>query len=194
MKALDPFEYIKLIYELTYQYIPSPWKEILLGAFGAFLLIGLVYGLFFRGFASRASVDQPEENGENAGTTRRDQLRDAKREVRELQARLEISPLERYYLYFNGIANASLMLALSVLVDRLWTTGQRDSLPIKQQISSFVSILLVGLFTSVILNVLIDLLAGPPSRRTDTINRAFLIAFAINALVFVAYHMNYLNL
>jgi hypothetical protein len=40
----------------------------------------------------------------------------------------------------------------------------------------------------------VDLLAGPPSRRTDIINRAFPIAFAINALVFIAYHLNYLNM
>jgi hypothetical protein len=193
MKALDPLELIKFIYEIIEQNVPPPAKGILISIFGAFLFVGLVYSIF-PGFMPRRARALPDNDEDEPGTTLREQLRNAKKEVRELSARLEISWLERYYLYFNGIANASLMLGFSVLVDRLSSTGPRDQLPIKQQIGSFISILLVGLSVSVLLNVLVDLLAGPPSRRTDTINRAFLIALAINALVFAAYHLNYLNL
>src|SRR3954451_15505613 len=99
MEALNPLKFITLIYELTDKYIPSPWKEILLSAFGALLLGGLVYGLFFRGFTSRPSSDPLEEESDKPGTTLREQLRDAKRDIRDLEARLAISPLERYYLY-----------------------------------------------------------------------------------------------
>jgi hypothetical protein len=127
-------------------------------------------------------------------TPLREQLKETQAEVRGLNARLKISASERYYLYFNGIANASLMLGFAVLVDRRWSTSVRDQLPIKAQIGSFISILLVGLVTSIALNILVDLLATAPTRRTDVINRAFLIALAINALVFLAYHLNYLNI
>lgn len=193
---MDPLKLIELIYELVDKYIPPPWKEVLLAAFSVFLLVGLVYGLFFRGFVSSPTSDPPNtlDDDDKPATTLRDQLREAKRDIRDLEARLEISALERYYLYFNGVANASLMLGFAVLMDRFWSTGARDQLPIKQQIGSFISILLVGLSTSILLNVLVDLLADRPSRRTDIINRAFLIAFALNALVFLAYHLNYLNL
>ena len=195
MNALNPLEFIRLIFELTDKYISSPAKEILLGAFGAALVIGLFYGLFFRGFvSSRKPITLEEEEEEDRpSTSLREQLREAKAETRDLTARLAISPFERYYLYFNGIANASLMLGFAVLVDRRWSTSIRDQLPIKAQIGSFISILLVGLVTSIVLNILVDLLASAPPRRTDVINRAFLIALAINALVFLAYHLNYLN-
>jgi hypothetical protein len=195
LKLVDPLEYIKLIFELIDKYIPSPAKEILLGAFGATLVLGLVYGLFFRGFASSKKSGAPTEEGETKSSTPlRDQLREANADIRDLEARLKISLFERYYLYFNGIANASLMLGFAVLVDRFRSTSARDSLPIKVQIGSFISILLVGLVTSIVLNVLVDLLATAPPRRTDVINRAFLIALAINVLVFLAYHLNYLNI
>lgn len=193
MNALNPLELIRLIFELIDKYIPSPAKEILLGAFGATLMVGLIYGLF-RGFVSSKGQDGSEDDEDKPGTSLREQLREAKAEVRELNSRNAISPLERYYLYFNGIANASLMLGFAVLLDRHWSTSARDQLPIKAQIASFISILLVGLVTSVALNVLVDLLADAPTRRTDVINRAFLIALAINILVFLAYHLNYLNI
>ncbi len=195
MNALNPLELIKLLFELTDKFIPSPAKEILLGAFGAALMLGLVYGLFFRGFVSPRRLEASEEEDDSrSGSSLREQLREAKTEVRELTSRLAISHFERYYLYFNGIANASLMLGFAVLLDRHWSSSARDQLPIKTQIASFISILLVGLVTSIVLNVLVDLLASAPTRRTDVINRAFLIALAINTLVFLAYHLNYLNI
>ena len=200
MDALNPLKLVELIFQLIDKYIPSPEKEVILAAFGAALLGGMIYGFFFRGFRP-ATRDKRSENDEDdnkseerSGSPLREQLSDAKGEIRNLESRLTISFVERYYLYFNGIANASLMLAFAILVDRRWSTSARDTLPLKAQISSFISILLVGLVTSILLNILVDMLAAAPNRRTDVINRAFLIAFAINALVFVAYHLNYLNL
>lgn len=189
MKALNPFEWIRLIYELTDQYIPSPEKEILLGMFGAALVAGLIYSLFVSPKKPSSPAEEPDDD--RTSSPLREQLKEAKAQIRELAARLEISPFERYYLYFNGIANASLMLGFAVLVDRRLSPGIRD-IPVKTQIGSFISILLVGLGTSIVLNILVDLLATAPNRRTSVINRAFLIALAINALVFLAYHLNYL--
>jgi len=98
-------------------------------------VVGLIYGVFFRGFVSSRKSDAPDEDdSDKPSTALREQLREAKAEVRDLTARLAISPFERYYLYFNGIANASLMLGFAVLVDRRWSTTVRDQLPLKAQI------------------------------------------------------------
>jgi hypothetical protein len=199
MDALNPFKLVELVFQLIDKYIPSPEKEVILAAFGAALLGGMIYGMFFRGFrpAARDRRSEDDDEGkreERSGSPLREQLLEAREQIRSLENRLTISAIERYYLYFNGIANASLMLGFAILVDRRWSPSKRDALPIKEQIGSFISILLVGLVTSILLNALVDILAAAPTRRTDVINRAFLIAFAINALVFVAYHLNYINL
>jgi hypothetical protein len=190
MEKFDPIkfvlQFVELIFKLIDQYIPSPAKEIILSTFGAALLGGMIYGIFFRGFSPR-EVSHDEETEEDDRTP-------LKRQISKLKNLLKISLIERYYLYFNGIANASLMLGFAVLVDRRWSNSPRDGLPVKDQIGSFISILLAGLITSIILNVVIDLIAEPPLRRTDAINRAFLVSFAVNVLVFAAYHFNYLNL
>jgi hypothetical protein len=117
---VNPTDLIKAIFEVIDKYIATPFKEVLIVVFCLILLLGLVYGLL-SGFGPR----RPSSSGDNAGARQSDDGRDllselkaAQAQIQQLERNAEIDRLERYYLYFNGIANASLMLALALLLAR----------------------------------------------------------------------------
>jgi hypothetical protein len=189
---VNPTDLIKAIFEVIDKYIATPFKEVLIVVFCLILLLGLVYGLL-SGFGPR----RPSSSGDNAGARQSDDGRDllselkaAQAQIQQLERNAEIDRLERYYLYFNGIANASLMLALALLLARYHVPAFfKTTVPVQQQIGYLLSLISSGIVASVIIVFLVDALTrvelGKSARRTNLINRAFLISFVVNAFIFL---------